>query len=129
MYIRSNLLLLCVQASSEYDELPVRHNEDGLNRSLSALLPLPVEPPESFESPHTKTHLLLQAHFSRAELPIADYATDTKSVLDQALRILQVHTLISSFITSLVAVKSLLCRFTQCIIDKFRSQNFISLKI
>lgn len=80
----------CIQGSSEYNELPVRHNEDGLNRSLSSRLPLAVEPPESFDSPHTKTHLLLQAHFSRAELPIADYATDTKSVLDQALRILQV---------------------------------------
>lgn len=89
----SPFLKLCwsfVQASSEYDELPVRHNEDGLNRNLSAKLPLLVEPPGSFESPHTKTHLLLQAHFSHAELPIADYATDTKSVLDQALRILQV---------------------------------------
>ena len=68
----------------------MRHNEDGLNKDLSILLPLPVEPPESFDSPHTKTNLLLQAHFSRAELPIADYSTDTKSVLDQALRILQV---------------------------------------
>ena len=46
--------------------------------------------PLTLDSPHTKTHLLLQAHFSRAALPIADYLTDTKSVLDQALRILQV---------------------------------------
>lgn len=68
----------------------MRHNEDGLNKTLSYSLPLSVVPPESFDSPHTKTHLLLQAHFSRAELPIADYVTDTKSVLDQALRILQV---------------------------------------
>lgn len=71
----------------------MRHNEDELNRTLSASLPLTVEPPESFDSPHTKTHLLLQAHFSRAQLPIADYVTDTKSVLDQALRILQVSIL------------------------------------
>ena len=62
-----------------------------MNRSLAELLPLPVSPPDSYESPHTKTHLLLQAHFSHAPLPIADYATDTKSVLDQALRILQVY--------------------------------------
>lgn len=68
----------------------MRHNEDGLNKTLSVNLPLSVEPPESFDSPHTKTQLLLQAHFSRAELPVADYVTDTKSVLDQALRILQV---------------------------------------
>ena len=67
----------------------MRHNEDSMNRSLAELLPLPVSPPDSYDSPHTKTHLLLQAHFSHAPLPIADYATDTKSVLDQALRILQ----------------------------------------
>jgi len=68
----------------------VRHNEDQLNQTLSGTLPLDPSPPGSYDNPHTKTHLLLQAHFERAELPIADYATDTKSVLDQALRILQV---------------------------------------
>ena len=43
----------------------------------------------TFDSPHTKAHLLFQAHFSRLPLPISDYHTDTKSVLDQAIRILQ----------------------------------------
>ena len=43
----------------------------------------------TYDSPHTKTHLLLQARFSRVSLPIADYGTDTKSVLDQAIRIMQ----------------------------------------
>jgi hypothetical protein len=32
---------------------------------------------------------VLQAHFSRAELPISDYITDLKSVLDQSIRIIQ----------------------------------------
>lgn len=32
---------------------------------------------------------VLQAHFSRAELPISDYVTDLKSVLDQSIRIIQ----------------------------------------
>ena len=41
------------------------------------------------DDPHTKANLLFQAHFLRLELPMADYATDTKSVLDQAIRILQ----------------------------------------
>ena len=36
-----------------------------------------------------KTFLLLQAHFARLPLPIADYITDTKSVLDQTMRVLQ----------------------------------------
>lgn len=67
-----------------------------MNRSLASTLPFPVSPPDSYDSPHTKTHLLLQAHFSHAPLPIADYATDTKSVLDQALRILQVSQLVET---------------------------------
>lgn len=31
----------------------------------------------------------LQAHFSRIELPVTDYVTDLKSVLDQSIRIIQ----------------------------------------
>lgn len=44
----------------------------------------------NMDSPHVKANLLLQAHFSRLPLPCADYLTDLKSVLDQAIRILQV---------------------------------------
>ena len=49
----------------------------------------------ALESPHVKADLLVQAHLARAALPIADYVTDTKSVLDQAIRILQVRSLTS----------------------------------
>jgi activating signal cointegrator complex subunit 3 len=41
------------------------------------------------ESPHVKANLLLQAHFDRCPLPITDFITDTKSVLDQSIRVLQ----------------------------------------
>ncbi len=85
-----SLTLYIYQDASEYNELPVRHNEDVMNTALAKKLPLPVSPPDSYDSPHSKAHLLLQAHFSHSDLPIADYQTDTKSVLDQALRILQV---------------------------------------
>lgn len=54
--------------------------------------PMPVDS-LSLDSPHTKAHLLFQAHFSRLSLPSTDYLTDTKSVLDQAIRIIQVMTL------------------------------------
>ena len=43
------------------------------------------------DSAHTKTNILLQAHFGQIPLPSTDYNTDTKSVLDQAIRILQVN--------------------------------------
>lgn len=42
-----------------------------------------------YECPHTKTLLLLQAHFSHLKMPCSDYVTDLKSVLDQSIRILQ----------------------------------------
>ncbi|KAK7886360.1 hypothetical protein WMY93_025981 [Mugilogobius chulae] len=74
--------------AEEYAELPVRHNEDQLNSVLAQQLPLQVNP-HSYDSAHTKTHLLLQAHFSRAQLPCSDYGTDTKTVLDNAIRICQ----------------------------------------
>ncbi|KAJ8682588.1 hypothetical protein QAD02_018380 [Eretmocerus hayati] len=72
----------------EYDELPVRHNEDLLNEELAKMCRYPVEK-LSYDSSNTKAFLLLQAHFSRLPLPCADYYTDLKSVLDQSIRILQ----------------------------------------
>ena len=44
---------------------------------------------QSYDSPHTKAFLLLQAHMWGLQLPIHDYGTDLKSVLDQSIRILQ----------------------------------------
>lgn len=81
--------LLCILSDAhEYSELPVRHNEDILNGELAKSCRLPVNQ-YSLDSSHTKAHLLFQAHFSRLSLPCADYVTDTKSVLDQSIRILQ----------------------------------------
>jgi activating signal cointegrator complex subunit 3 len=78
-------LIDIVSMANEFDEFPVRHNEDKLNAELSKDVPLKVNQ-YTLDSPHTKVNLLLQAHFSHTELPIADYITDTKSVLDQCLR-------------------------------------------
>jgi len=80
------LQLLC--DVTEYDEMPVRHNEDKINEEMSSSLPIRV-PSFSYDSPHTKVHLLLQAHFTRTAMPMTDYITDLKSVHDQAIRILQ----------------------------------------
>ncbi|XP_078001399.1 activating signal cointegrator 1 complex subunit 3-like [Glandiceps talaboti] len=81
-------LITVLSDAKEYAELPVRHNEDSLNEELAGKLPLEVNQ-YSYDSPHTKTHLLLQAYFTRLTLPSTDYYTDTKSVLDQAIRVLQ----------------------------------------
>lgn len=76
--------------ATEYDELPVRHNEDLINAELSRNLTFPGT---SFGlpmwDPHVKAFLLLQAHMSRISLPITDYVGDQTSVLDQAIRVIQ----------------------------------------
>lgn len=93
-------MIVAVQKAHEFSDLPVRHNEDHVNCELAAKLPLSVEP-HTYDSSNTKTHLLLQAHFSRVPLPSADYHTDTKSVMDQVLRVLQVFINASVMITVL----------------------------
>uniref|UniRef100_A0A914XKB1 Activating signal cointegrator 1 complex subunit 3 n=1 Tax=Plectus sambesii TaxID=2011161 RepID=A0A914XKB1_9BILA len=81
-------LLKILTDVKEYDEIPVRHNENLVNGDLQRLLPIKL-PVDMMDSAHGKTHLLYQAHFSRAPLPSSDYLTDLKSVLDQGIRILQ----------------------------------------
>lgn len=80
------LKILC--NSHEYNELPVRHNEELLNEDLAKMCRFQVDQ-YTYDSPNTKAYLLLQAHFSRLPLPCTDYITDLKSVLDQAIRINQ----------------------------------------
>ncbi|KAL8186306.1 UNVERIFIED_CONTAM: activating signal cointegrator 1 complex subunit [Gekko kuhli] len=75
--------------AEEYADLPVRHNEDQMNSELAKHVAIEVNP-HSFDSSHTKAHLLMQAHFGHAALPCPDYVTDTKTVLDQSIRICQV---------------------------------------
>eukprot|EP00743_Colponemidia_sp_Colp-15_P009223 GILK01010071.1.p1 GENE.GILK01010071.1~~GILK01010071.1.p1 ORF type:complete len:1391 (-),score=337.99 GILK01010071.1:97-4269(-) len=83
-----NDLLCIISGAAEFDELPVRHNEDQINAELATMVPLSVDM-RTVDDPHTKAHLLFQAHFHRISLPISDYITDTKSVLDQCIRVIQ----------------------------------------
>jgi Sec63 Brl domain len=124
-------VLTCLCGAAEYDELPVRHNEDKYNADLSAQVGLRsfvlgLGHPQELRSvllrswsstlhfsmhcdvcvlrapqvrwpinvrhaddPHCKASLLLQAHLGGVALPISDYVTDTKTVLDNSLRVLQ----------------------------------------
>jgi antiviral helicase SLH1 len=84
-------VLSWMSSATEYDELPVRHNEELINAELSKNLPLPATAFDNLPmwDPHVKAFLLLQAHMSRIDLPITDYVGDQTSVLDQAIRIIQ----------------------------------------
>ncbi|KAA0166650.1 hypothetical protein FNF27_07480 [Cafeteria roenbergensis] len=81
-----SLLLRILCDAAEFDELPVRHNEELLNEQLAELLPW--APGGPLDDPHVKAFLLLQAHMARVPLPISDFLNDTRSVLDQAPRVL-----------------------------------------
>ncbi|XP_031090606.1 DExH-box ATP-dependent RNA helicase DExH14 isoform X2 [Ipomoea triloba] len=82
------VFLHILSGASEYDELPVRHNEDKYNERLIDKVPYMVDN-NRLDDPHVKANLLFQAHFSQSELPVVDYVTDMKSVLDQSIRIIQ----------------------------------------
>uniref|UniRef100_A0A667ZNW1 Activating signal cointegrator 1 complex subunit 3 n=1 Tax=Myripristis murdjan TaxID=586833 RepID=A0A667ZNW1_9TELE len=108
-------LLSVLTDAEEYAELPVRHNEDQLNSQLAQQLPLQVNP-HSYDSAHTKTHLLLQAHFSHVQLPCSDYTTDTKTVLDNAIRICQAMLDVAASEGWLVTALSI-CNLVQMIVQ------------
>ncbi|KAG2182998.1 hypothetical protein INT44_005979, partial [Umbelopsis vinacea] len=82
-------LLSIVSNVPEYSELPVRCNEDLLNREIEKDIVYPVQSMDSYISPHVKAYVLLQAHFARLPLPISDYITDQITVMDSAIRFCQ----------------------------------------
>ncbi|KAK0192909.1 putative RNA helicase [Armillaria mellea] len=79
-------LLEVVSSSAEFEAIPIRRHEDVLLKRLYDRLPVKIDR-VNFEAPHFKTFLLLQAHFSRIQLP-ADLAADQKIVLEKVLNLL-----------------------------------------
>lgn len=101
--------------ATEFDELPVRHNEDLINAELAGNLPLsPNDLGLPMWDPHVKAFLLLQAHFDRIELPITDYVGDQNSVLDQSIRICQAAIDVLAEMGHVSAVKAM-ANLMQCI--------------
>ncbi|KAJ1951926.1 activating signal cointegrator 1 complex subunit 3, partial [Linderina pennispora] len=83
-------LLHLMSEAAEWAELPVRHNEDLLNRELEREVPFKLaRGTVDYLSPHAKANLLVQKHLVRGTLPSSDYMTDTRTVLDSSIRILQ----------------------------------------
>ncbi|KAF8819239.1 hypothetical protein IE077_001343 [Cardiosporidium cionae] len=65
--------------------ISIEHNEENLNAELASIIPYPIEE-DKMDDPHYKAFLLLQAHMFSLPLPICDYKTDLKSVLDQSIQ-------------------------------------------
>ncbi|KAF9003722.1 Sec63-domain-containing protein [Hymenopellis radicata] len=79
-------LLEVVSSSAEFEVVPIRRHEDVILRRLYDRLPVKIDQ-VNFEAPHFKTFLLLQAHFSRIQLP-ADLVADQKLILEKVLNLL-----------------------------------------
>ncbi|KAJ2934391.1 hypothetical protein H1R20_g2701, partial [Candolleomyces eurysporus] len=79
-------LLEVVSSSAEFETIPIRRHEDALLKRIYDRVPVKLDNPD-FEAPHFKTFLLLQAHFSRLQLP-PDLAADQVLVLEKVLNLL-----------------------------------------
>jgi len=84
-------LLRLISNAKEFDEIPMRHQDDNYNEALAKICPYPAQD-RNYESPHLKTFLLFQMYFGRLPPPIRDYVTDAKLAIDGSIRI--IHALI-----------------------------------
>ncbi|KAK7419011.1 Pre-mRNA-splicing helicase BRR2 [Neonectria magnoliae] len=75
-----------VTSATEFESIQIRRHEDGLLRRIYDRIPVKMSQPV-FDSPHFKTFVLLQAHFSRMQLPI-DLAKDQEILLSRVLSLL-----------------------------------------
>ncbi|XP_017773161.1 PREDICTED: putative U5 small nuclear ribonucleoprotein 200 kDa helicase [Nicrophorus vespilloides] len=84
-------LIEIISSAAEYEDVPVRHHEDNLLRTLSQRLPNKLNSsagPPKYNDPHNKTNLLLQAHLCRLQLG-AELQGDTEVILAKAIRLIQ----------------------------------------
>lgn len=81
-------LIELMTEASEFDGFPVRHNEEVLNAHLAARIPLKLRN-TYMADPHLKAALLILSYLLDIPFPITDFVTDTKTVLDQCLRVIQ----------------------------------------
>ncbi len=80
-------LIEILSAASEFEEIPIRHGEEGLLRLLNEQVEYRIESKEKLNEPASKANLLFQCHFGR--IPIsADFATDQKFLLERGVRLI-----------------------------------------
>ena len=79
-------LLEIISSSTEFESIPIRKHEDAVLRRIYDRVPVKTEN-NRYESPAFKSFLLLQAHFSRLQLP-PDLVTDQAQVLTKVVNLL-----------------------------------------
>ncbi|KOS20322.1 Pre-mRNA-splicing factor brr2 [Escovopsis weberi] len=79
-------ILEIVTSATEFESIQIRRHEDNLLRRIYDRVPVKMSQP-AYDSPHFKVFVLLQAHFSRMQLPI-DLAKDQEVLLSRVLSLL-----------------------------------------
>ena len=79
-------LLEIISSSTEFETIPIRRHEDVVLRRIYDRVPVKTEN-SRYESPSFKAFLLLQAYFSRLQLP-PDLVTDQAIVLTKMVNLL-----------------------------------------
>eukprot|EP00095_Tigriopus_kingsejongensis_P005132 snap_masked-scaffold100_size373717-processed-gene-2.9 protein:Tk05132 transcript:snap_masked-scaffold100_size373717-processed-gene-2.9-mRNA-1 annotation:"u5 small nuclear ribonucleoprotein 200 kda helicase" len=80
-------LIEIVASSAEFEDIPLRHGEEALLRSLSNRLPHKITSGK-FNDPHVKAQILVQAHLSRIQLS-AELQQDAELIVSKAIRLIQ----------------------------------------
>ena len=79
-------ILEIVTSATEFESIQIRRHEDTILRRIYDRVPVKMAQP-AYESPHFKAFVLLQAHFSRMQLPV-DLAKDQEIILLKVLNLL-----------------------------------------
>lgn len=79
-------VLEIITAATEFEDIQIRRHEEHILGRIYDRVPYKMQEP-NFETPHFKAFVLLQAYFSRMQLPI-DLAKDQEVVVRKVLNIL-----------------------------------------
>jgi pre-mRNA-splicing helicase BRR2 len=79
-------ILEIVTSATEFENIQIRRHEEHILRRIYDRLPVKMADP-NHESPHFKAFVLLQAHFSRMQLPV-DLSKDQDTILSKVLNLL-----------------------------------------
>jgi pre-mRNA-splicing helicase BRR2 len=79
-------ILEIVTSATEFESIQIRRHEEGILRRIYDRVPVKMAQP-AYDSPHFKAFVLLQAHFSRMQLPI-DLAKDQEIIVSKVLSLL-----------------------------------------
>ena len=79
-------ILEIVTSATEFEAIQIRRHEDHILRRVYDRVPVKMAQP-AYDSPHFKAFVLLQAHFSRMQLPV-DLAKDQEIIVSKVLNLL-----------------------------------------